>query len=125
MKNSNYTIGNQTCDLLVCSAVPQTLCHHVPHINHGTCNIYICVSMCVLCVCVCMRVGAGGVWAGAHVCVGGPQTQCHRVPHINNGMCNIYLYIYISVCVCVCVCVRDNYICMYRVWLPHSIATLN
>jgi len=24
MKNSNYTIGNQTCDLLACSTVPQS-----------------------------------------------------------------------------------------------------
>jgi hypothetical protein len=31
MKKSNYAIGNRTCDLLVCSAVPQPLCHRMPH----------------------------------------------------------------------------------------------
>jgi hypothetical protein len=31
MKNSNETIGNQSRDLPVCSAVPQPLRHHVPH----------------------------------------------------------------------------------------------
>jgi hypothetical protein len=31
MKNSNYTIGNWSRDLLVCSAVPQPLRHRVPH----------------------------------------------------------------------------------------------
>jgi hypothetical protein len=30
MKNSNDTIGNQSCDLPVCSAVPQPLRHRVP-----------------------------------------------------------------------------------------------
>jgi hypothetical protein len=32
MKNSNDTIGNRSCDLPVCSAVPQLLRHHVPPI---------------------------------------------------------------------------------------------
>jgi arginine/lysine/ornithine decarboxylase len=30
MKNTNYTIGNRTHDLPVCSTVPQALRHHVP-----------------------------------------------------------------------------------------------
>jgi hypothetical protein len=30
MKNSNDTIGNRSHNLLVCSAVPQPLCHRVP-----------------------------------------------------------------------------------------------
>jgi hypothetical protein len=32
MKNFNDTIGNRSYDLLVCSAVPQPLRHHVPPI---------------------------------------------------------------------------------------------
>jgi hypothetical protein len=30
MKNTNDTIGNRSCDLLVCSTVPQALRHRVP-----------------------------------------------------------------------------------------------
>jgi hypothetical protein len=31
MKNSNDTIGKRSRDLPICSAVPQPLCHRVPH----------------------------------------------------------------------------------------------
>jgi hypothetical protein len=30
MKNTNDTMGNRSCDLPVCSTVPQPLRHHVP-----------------------------------------------------------------------------------------------
>jgi hypothetical protein len=43
MKNSSDTIGNQTCDLPVCSAVPQPLRHHMPH-NALVLNINVCVQ---------------------------------------------------------------------------------
>jgi hypothetical protein len=33
MKNFNDAIGNRSRDLLVCSAVPQTLRHRMPHSN--------------------------------------------------------------------------------------------
>jgi hypothetical protein len=37
VKNSNDTVGNRSCDLPVCSAVPQPLRHRVPpHLSHGT-----------------------------------------------------------------------------------------
>jgi hypothetical protein len=39
MKNSNDTIGNRFRDLPLCSALPQPLSHHVPHI--GECRLYL------------------------------------------------------------------------------------
>jgi hypothetical protein len=43
MKNSSDTIGNQSRDLQVCSAVPQTLRHRVPPIIHITAYFYNCI----------------------------------------------------------------------------------
>jgi hypothetical protein len=41
MKNSNDTIGNRSRDLLVCSAVPQPLCHRM---SQFSCSI--CLKLC-------------------------------------------------------------------------------
>jgi hypothetical protein len=47
MKNSNDTIGNRTCDHPVCSAVSQSLRHHVPHMdNEGIQNLNFRGSKC-------------------------------------------------------------------------------
>jgi hypothetical protein len=40
MKKSSDTIGNQTRDLPVCSAMPQPLCHCVPHIVSRIVTVY-------------------------------------------------------------------------------------
>jgi hypothetical protein len=45
MKNSNDTIGNRTCDLLACSAVPQpTAPLHAPN-TAVHCTLYLCQSL--------------------------------------------------------------------------------
>jgi hypothetical protein len=41
MKNSNDTTGNQSCGLPVCSTVPQSLHHCVPHMKQtAMLNVY-------------------------------------------------------------------------------------
>jgi hypothetical protein len=55
MKNSSDTIGNLSHNFLVCSAVPQPLCHFVPPTNNEVHYKY-CSMICVLlyligCIC--------------------------------------------------------------------------
>ena len=45
MKNSSDTIGNQTHDLLACSAVPQRTAPHSPNIILYYYNTYHCVTI--------------------------------------------------------------------------------